>query len=236
MPVWFFSPLLLLIVVLLIIIKKQQTATHSLRKENENLKSALAQTESKWQEKNKKQYADQKMAFDKRCEEIESTTVARKNDEISRIRFEHESLLKQKDGRIQALKKDNEFLSAELSNALQSNAQVSHTGNVPKEIHDSYKGIPYGVYLVNGSVVLGEISPQRPFGDFTVYVSPNSKVYHSDPYCGSSFSLKAKHVYDVIDHKRPCLKCGKSHGSTVPEWYHHLTEVSNPAYYQEDFL
>lgn len=105
--------------------------------------------------------------------------------------------------------------------------------------------IPNFVYFNDhGIPVKGDISEYMPFGEFTVFITGRSTIYHSERFCGSAFSMKPIHIYDVIDTKRPCFRCGKYYGNECPKWYtqikefnkERMTMISKPADGQMSFL
>ena len=61
---------------------------------------------------------------------------------------------------------------------------------------------------------------EKPYGDYTVYVSLNSKIYHTDFFC-SGYLAKKDHIFNVIGHARPCKKCavGFFDFTSAPDWY-----------------
>ena len=63
-------------------------------------------------------------------------------------------------------------------------------------------------------------SIDKPFGDYTVYINRTSHIYHIDRYCASYYADKA-HIFDVINHSRPCKKCaqGAFDFTKAPDWY-----------------
>lgn len=61
---------------------------------------------------------------------------------------------------------------------------------------------------------------EKPYGDYTVYMSPKSQVYHTKQFC-TSYHPKTEHIFNVIDLARPCKKCAEGYFdfTTVPDWY-----------------
>lgn len=79
--------------------------------------------------------------------------------------------------------------------------------------------IPDDVYFLEDSTpVTGEISSNKPFGAFTVYVSQKGTCYHTDYYCSGYFS-RTFHAYEVIERLRPCKKCAEGKFTGIPDWY-----------------
>lgn len=92
--------------------------------------------------------------------------------------------------------------------------------------------IPNDVYFINGYIpVKGNISESAPFGDFTVYISPTGKCYHSNRFCSNQTSL-TRHAYDVVDHYYPCSKCA-AYFSRTPQWYLDVKRIIDNSIRQE---
>ncbi|MBQ7355379.1 MAG: hypothetical protein IJW62_07665 [Clostridia bacterium] len=72
----------------------------------------------------------------------------------------------------------------------------------------------------NGTPVCWFQNTEKPYGDYTVYLSKRSKIYHTDRYC-ASYNAETTHIFFVIDHYFPCKRCAESAFpfTTVPEWY-----------------
>lgn len=66
----------------------------------------------------------------------------------------------------------------------------------------------------------------KPYGDYTVYCSPKSEIYHTDWRC-ASYSAKRYHIFEVIAFARPCKKCatGFFPFDRIPEWYTQRPEI-----------
>lgn len=84
--------------------------------------------------------------------------------------------------------------------------------------------LPIGVTIHNRVPIKGQPTSAKPFGDYTVYVSNKSHVYHKDPAC--CYSWKApKHLYSLTDSYRKCSRCCMT---DLPpeedrEWYKDIT-------------
>lgn len=86
--------------------------------------------------------------------------------------------------------------------------------------------IPDDVYFIKGTIpVSGDVDYWNPFGDFTVYTSPNGTAYHYEQNCSSSHNL-CMHIYDAVGKKKACRKCVLNPVTTIPEWYTALSKVS----------
>lgn len=72
----------------------------------------------------------------------------------------------------------------------------------------------------NGRPILCRTTETRPYGDYTVYMSRGSNIYHVDSKCASYLSVPA-HIFDVVKRSRPCMKCSTGYFdfTDVPDWY-----------------
>ena len=72
----------------------------------------------------------------------------------------------------------------------------------------------------NGMPVFWKPNANKPYGDYTVFVSPKSNIYHTDRFC-SGYRAKEEHIFNVIEHYRPCRKCAEGFFdfTLVPDWY-----------------
>lgn len=79
--------------------------------------------------------------------------------------------------------------------------------------------IPKEVYLLDDlTPVCGTVSPNAPYGDFTVYVSRSGHCFHTTRYCGYG-SYYPCHVYEAMKDLPQCRKCASSKFKEIPEWY-----------------
>lgn len=60
----------------------------------------------------------------------------------------------------------------------------------------------------------------KPYGDFTVFVSQKSDIYHTDRYCGGYYA-REDHIFNVMGRSKPCKKCAQGFFDfdSVPDWY-----------------
>lgn len=83
------------------------------------------------------------------------------------------------------------------------------------------KNAPLEVFFAeDGMPVYWKPDPQKPYGDYTVYVNHHSGIYHVDRSC-SSYQSKEDHIFNVVDYTRPCKKCAEGFFdfTTVPDWF-----------------
>lgn len=82
--------------------------------------------------------------------------------------------------------------------------------NAPLEISFSSDGMP--IYWKHRS--------DKPYGDYTVFISLNSGVYHTDSLCAGYRSRK-EHIFNVVGRARPCKKCAVDfyNFTSAPDWY-----------------
>lgn len=123
------------------------------------------------------------------------------------------------------LKSENECLKKELHSVITTipvgEAYFPEPSNVELSLYRIE--IPDDVYFIEGKIpVKGIVTRYSPFGDFTVFTLSHSDIYHSNKYCNGTFSMEPVHLFDVMNRKRPCLRCGKNYGTTPPEWYTEL--------------
>ena len=129
-----------------------------------------------------------------------------------------------------------EAVAAEHKKANQSLRE--EIGTLRKELDALYRAkgidqieIPDDVYFVLGTIpVKGEVTRYFPFGDYTVFVSPNGTRFHADEHCGGGYRLKPAHVYDVLDRYEACGRCASCSpylNRTIPAWYSKLKLLEN---------
>jgi len=82
--------------------------------------------------------------------------------------------------------------------------------------------IPAHVFFDNdGLPVLLKRGSSGQYGEYTVYTSFNSNIYHADSLC-SGYNAQPTHLFRAINQgKRVCKKCANQLGvpDTIPEWY-----------------
>lgn len=91
------------------------------------------------------------------------------------------------------------------------------TIDTPVDVFFSEEGVP----------ICGESTPQKPYGDYTAFVSERGKVYHLEPNCGKSQSLQIVHLFEVLERRQPCARCGLKRGVPikVPKWYKDICAI-----------
>lgn len=72
----------------------------------------------------------------------------------------------------------------------------------------------------DGMPIYWRPSMMKPYGDYTVYISPKSGIYHTDRVC-ASYRASEDHIFNVISSLRPCKKCAEGfyEFTTVPDWF-----------------
>ena len=166
----------------------------------------------------------------KQQEETHKLLISQKNNEMHSqaeyLRNRHQEQIKditvQNQNRIHSLQEENETLRRELHSVI---TEIP-VGEAFYPTPDSrlYKiEIPKDVYFIDKDIpVKGIVTSYSPFGDFTVFTTKASQIYHSNKYCGGSLGMDPVHLFDVMSHKRSCFKCGKSYGTNPPDWYSEL--------------
>lgn len=111
------------------------------------------------------------------------------------------------DSEVKSLKKKISETNAEL---LRSKKLVANLENAPKGVSFAENGMP----------IFYKENEDKPYGDYTVYFSSRSNIYHIDRFCAAFGSVKT-HIFNVIEYGRPCKKCadGFFDFEVVPEWF-----------------
>lgn len=169
----------------------------------------------------------------KQQEETHRILISQKNKEMhdqaeylrNRHKAQIENITLQNQTRINSLREENETLKKELHSVI-TEIPVGDAF-YPQPDRCLYKiEIPKDVYFIDKNIpVKGIVTSYDPFGDFTVFTTKTSPIYHANKYCGGSLGMEPVHLYDVMSHKRSCFKCGKSYGSIPPEWYSELVAL-----------
>lgn len=83
-------------------------------------------------------------------------------------------------------------------------------------------GIPSDVELqLTCTPTIGNTSPVRPFGDYTVYITKDGSRYHSRYRC--SGAVIPKHCFELPSTYMPCKTCASTR-PPIPEWYRKLRQ------------
>lgn len=88
--------------------------------------------------------------------------------------------------------------------------------------------IPENVtFAIDGYPILGEQTVGKPYGDYTAFIYERGKVYHMEKFCGNGYGEKTVHLFDVIEKRQPCAKCGRRYGveTEVPKWYRDICNI-----------
>lgn len=101
------------------------------------------------------------------------------------------------------------------------------------------KAAPLDVsFSKNGMPVYWRHRSDKPYGDYTVFVSSKTDIYHTDRFCGG-YRAREEHIFNVIDHTSPCKKCAEGFFdfTSVPDWFtaeRAALETNNPAVPPDD--
>lgn len=90
-----------------------------------------------------------------------------------------------------------------------------------QQIIEGMEQLPTGIeFAEDGLPIFWKKRDDKPYGDYTVFRSPKSKVYHTDRFC-APYSAKREHIFNVINKGVPCKKCAEGffEFTSVPDWY-----------------
>lgn len=148
--------------------------------------------------------------------------------QVNQIKSNSDTVIRLKDSRIAALTRKVELIQNE-KDELYQRYPFAKTGPTSQLLTHPIN-LPNDVYFIRGKVpVKGTVNEDRPFGDFTVFITQRGKKYHSNKYCGSVIFSTPAHVYDILNDHAPCTRCATSlpfRPKQIPEWY---TEVKKLA-------
>lgn len=169
---------------------------------------------------------------------------------------EHKELLelisKEKE-ELSSIRSDIMFKREALSNiSSQADEKTAEVASLSKQISIEQKKIEHARLLCvrfrqapldvsfapNGMPVYWKPNSRKPYGDYTVYYTPKSKIYHTDWMCAADNSLR-RHIFEVIGIARPCKRCatGFFPFDTVPDWYaRNLGDLEPEDYSADDQL
>ena len=82
------------------------------------------------------------------------------------------------------------------------------------------KSAPKGILFAEDGMPIMSKGNDKPYGDYTVFYSSRSGIYHTDRFCASYGSVEM-HIFDAISFGRPCKKCAEGFFdfTEVPEWF-----------------
>lgn len=215
MPIWLF--IVLLIIIFFLLVGRNKKATEAIERA-EKAESELVREQKKSENllKLKQEKYDHDIAV------LENRLTAQKKHIDTQLRFKSEYM--------DALIKDNDSIRTKLHSVISvvsegepyfpqspSSESVVYTVAIPPDVYFDENKIP----------ITGTPDSLHPYGDFTVFVSKRSNIYHSALYCGNSLSATPAHIFDVIDTKRPCTRCGKYYGPSQPEWYAQVKRINS---------
>lgn len=88
--------------------------------------------------------------------------------------------------------------------------------------------IPDDIYFTDSNIpIKGTASKDRPYGEYTVFLSKKSDIYHTKSNCGSAYNLQPFHLFEILGKKRPCQRCVREPYTEIPKWYAQLMELCN---------
>ena len=199
----------------------------SRRKDKEDIE--CLEKNVKWQEEEKIKLKEHFEAEAKKAaEDYEIRIFKLKSDHSTHIK----KVVSDKDKIISSLRYENESVKKELRSVI-SDIPVGEVfypnpGNPDKKLYKIT--IPNDVYFVEGDIpVKGVVTSYKPYGDYTVFVTRSSTIYHDLKNCSGSFGMEPMHLFDAMSIKRSCRRCGKPHGDVPPEWYMQLIALKNIA-------
>lgn len=155
---------------------------------------------------------------------------------ISQLNKEHlahvQEVVSEKAVIIESLREENRALKQDLCSVI-SDIPVGEVfypnpGNPDKKLYKIT--IPDDVYFIEKDIpVKGVITSYKPYGDYTVFVTKSSTIYHGLKNCSGSFGMEPMHLFEAMRIKRSCLRCGNPHENAPPEWYNQLVALKNVA-------
>ena len=83
------------------------------------------------------------------------------------------------------------------------------------------KKAPSNVFIdSSGMPVYWKYNPCKPYGDYPVYISNKSKIYHINQLC-CSYNYRTEHIFNVIGEYHACKKCAEGFFdfTSVPDWF-----------------
>lgn len=165
-----------------------------------------------------------------KAKKIDYMEYGHKND-IDALKKSYDFKMKEvtdKYGELNSLNKQLAELNQKITSAKAELLQLQKETNSAKEELKQIsnrkrclENAPNDVYFAdNGMPIRGKANPEKPYGDFTVYINRRTGVFHTDPFCSFSFTTK-DHIFNVISTARPCKKCAEDscEFSTVPDWF-----------------
>lgn len=114
--------------------------------------------------------------------------------------------------------------------AIEKAAQIqSNNRKVLESLGIENISIPENVSLLSdGTPTVGHVSRYKPYGNYTVYISPKGTRFHKSLRCCPS-GVPA-HLFDIPPNILPCKNCasGLQGKTVVPDWYAGLTSKTAP--------
>lgn len=212
--------ILLLAIIAFFLISANMTENDSLRTKVRGVEAKLAKSQMEASDNELKLQESQKVIsklqseIDQKNNQLSNmsgevskltTGMAKQNLTIEDSKMKMRSLeirLNAADSKNANLSKENTELKSLIAKigALVGNDTVEEAKSKPEVV------IPIGVTLHNGIPIKGCPTNEKPFGDYTVYVSSKSYIYHANPNCSCSWKTP-KHLYSLSSNYRKCLRC-----------------------------
>ena len=159
---------------------------------------------------------------EKETEDAQKAYMQEQIDRIEKYREDwKEKRIKALEKRISTLSQDNNNLS-ETNKVLESRLEdLDNKIEYYKQVIENIKKAPNGIsFAFDGMPIYFKTNLEKPYGDYTVWYSRKSNIYHTDRFCASWESNKT-HIFNVIEKGRPCKKCAEGffNFTEVPHWF-----------------
>ena len=122
---------------------------------------------------------------------------------------------------IEKLKEENKTLQKESKNLDEKLNDAKKEILYNQKVIQNLKAAPNGIRFSSDNMpIFWKHNPDKPYGDYTVYYSSKSQVYHVDKNC-APFDATTMHVFNAMNSGRPCKKCAENFFdfSKVPDWF-----------------
>ncbi|MEE1046971.1 MAG: YHYH domain-containing protein [Clostridia bacterium] len=156
--------------------------------------------------------------------EIEEHKIEIANS-AKKLRNLEESMKNQEQIYIATHKKEINNLTVQITSLeKQLNERNSELIQIQRKVQNMEKAPNGMAFAEDGMPIFWKKNADRPYGDYTVFYSSKSKIYHIDRYCAAVSSTK-QHIFNVIGTGTPCKKCAEGFFdfTSVPEWFTNKT-------------